>query len=207
MKITDLESLVAGHRAKVDAQKALAKDIKQKVAVSKKKIKSLNTDILRHQKALEVIKEVGKKTEESIQLHISSITSLALDSIMDDPYELILEFVERRDKIECDIFFKRGDKLLTPLESSGYGAVDIAAFAMRTAMWKMQSPQKRNTLVLDEPFKNLDKTKQEKASQMLKKISHDMGIQFIIVTHEEQLTQAADKIFEVVKKGKISKIK
>lgn len=32
---------------------------------------------------------------------------------------------------------------------------------------------------------------------MIKEISNKLGIQFIIVTHEETLTEAADKVFEV----------
>ena len=41
---------------------------------------------------------------------------------------------------------------------------------------------------------------------MIKEISQKLGIQFIVVTHENALTESADKIFEVsIKKG-ISKI-
>lgn len=202
----NFENSIQKHRLRVNEQKAVLVHLKKEVAQHKQKVKELKKSIPLHEKALEVVKEIGRKTQEAIQIHISSIASLALDSVMEDPYQLVLDFVERRDKIECDIFFKREDQLLSPLDSSGYGAVDIASFAIRIAIWKMQNPQKRNTIILDEPFKNLDKTKQEKASYILKRISHELGIQFIIVTHEDKLTQAADKIFQVSKKGRVSHV-
>ena len=61
-------------------------------------------------------------------------------------------------------------------------------------------------IVLDEPFRYLSENYQGLASQMIKEISVKLGIQYLIVTHEEELTESADKIFNVsIKKG-ISKI-
>ena len=93
------------------------------------------------------------------------------------------------------------------MEASGGGTVDVAAFALRIASWSMQNPKSNNTIVLDEPLKNLDASLQEKGSIMLKEVSKRLGIQFIIVTHEEVLTSFADKVFPVKIKNLISKIK
>jgi DNA repair exonuclease SbcCD ATPase subunit len=61
----------------------------------------------------------------------------------------------------------------------------------------MQHPRNRNTIILDEPLKNLSADLQEKGSAMLKEISKRLNIQFIIVTHEETLTAYADRVFKV----------
>lgn len=156
----------------------------------------------RHEEAREILRGVGLETQKQLQYHISDITSLALEAVFPDPYELVAEFVQRRNKTECDLYFSRNGDRVDPLGASGGGSVDIAAFALRIASWSMQHPKRRNTIVLDEPLKNLSVDKQERASQMLKEISTKLNLQFIIVTHETTLAEYADKIFTVkLKKG------
>jgi DNA repair exonuclease SbcCD ATPase subunit len=157
--------------------------------------------------AREILKQVGLKTQEQLQYHIGDITSLALGAIFeDDPYELKVSFVQRRNKTECDLLFVRNDNEIRPIDSSGGGAVDVASFALRVASWSMKHPKTRNTIILDEPMRFLSEDRQEQASKIIKEISQKLGIQFIIITHEPNLAIHADKIFEVkIRKG-VSKL-
>lgn len=167
-----------------------------------------NTRSLRqHEQANEIVKQVGLKTQQSLQYHISDITSLALDAIFSDPYELKVEFVERRNKTECDITFVRDGFEENPIDESGVGAVDIASFALRIASWSMIKPRTRNVIILDEPFRYLSEDHQEQASLMLKEISQRLNIQFIIVTHNEMLASFADRMFKVTKSRKTKRSK
>ena len=162
--------------------------------------------LIRHEKAREIVREVGLKTQQQLQFHISDITSLALEAVFPDPYELKVEFVQRRNKTECDLLFVRDDMEIDPIEASGVGAIDVAAFALRIASWSMMRPHSRNVIILDEPFRFLSTNYQEQASNMIKEISDKLGLQFIIITHEENLTPSADRIFQVKKRGKVSKV-
>jgi len=165
-------------------------------------VKESNRDLRRHEQAREIIKEVGLKTQQQLSFHISDITSLALEAVFDNPYELVAEFVQRRNKTECDLYFIRDGEKLDPLSASGGGAVDVAAFALRIASWSMQRPKSRNTILLDEPLRFLSVDHQEKASMMIKHLSEKLHIQFIIITHVPMLTSCADKVFEThIKKG------
>lgn len=156
-----------------------------------------------HEQAREIIRAVGLETQQQLQFHVSDITSLALESVFNDPYQLKMEFVQRRNKTECDLLFVKGDSELDPLTASGGGAVDVAAFALRIASWSMAHPRTRATIILDEPLRFLSADNQERASQMIKELSQRLGLQFIIVTHESVLASYADKVFEVsIKKGK-----
>jgi len=157
----------------------------------------------RYEEAREIIREVGIKTQQQLQYHISDITSLALEAVFDDPYTLAVEFVQRRNKTECDLYFVRKEEKVNPLDASGGGAVDVASFALRIASWSMNHPHSHNTIILDEPLRFLSADLQERASQMIKELSDKLGLQFIIVTHEPILANYADKTFEVtIHKGK-----
>lgn len=191
-------------RNKLEQKKGQRDRIQKELDTLSDQITEVRRDVIRHQEAREIIRKVGLATQQQLQYHISDITSLALGDVFDDPYELQVEFVQRRNKTECDIFFTRDEEKIDPIMASGGGAVDVAAFALRIAAWSMQSPRTRNTIILDEPFKFVDKRtdRLERASEMVKELSDRLGLQFIIVTHEETLASYADKTFNVeLRKG------
>jgi predicted ABC-type transport system involved in lysophospholipase L1 biosynthesis ATPase subunit len=63
-------------------------------------------------------------------------------------------------------------------------------------------------MVLDEPgfYVNSEKGVQNLA-RMFSQLSQELGLQLIIVTCRPLLTARADRIFEVVKKGRVSSAK
>lgn len=158
-------------------------------------------ELHRHEEALEIVRAVALQTQQQLSYHIGDITSLALNGIFPDPYTLQVEFVQRRNKTECDLYFLRNEEKIDPLSAAGGGAVDIASFALRIASWAMLSPRSRNVIVLDEPFKHLSEDLLPLAGEVLQEISTKMNLQFIIVTHSEELTDCADKVFKVTMKG------
>jgi DNA repair exonuclease SbcCD ATPase subunit len=168
----------------------------------KKSNKIKENELNQYTMAREVIQVVGEMTTKQIEYHINDITSLAMEAVFPNSYFIQLEFLQRRNKTECDIYFTRNGVKFDPLTASGGGAVDIASFALRIASWSLNTPHSRNTIILDEPLRFLSKEYREKASYMIKEISKKLKIQFIIVTHDPVLTAYADKIFEVnINKG------
>jgi ABC-type spermidine/putrescine transport systems, ATPase components len=189
-------------RNKIEQEKGKKAQIEKNLADALLLLREKKRALHHHEQAREIIREVGLKTQQSLQFHISNITSLALESVFFDPYELKAEFVQRRNKTECDLYFLRDGNRIDPLSASGVGAVDVASFALRIASWSMERPRSLPVIVLDEPFRFLSADYQEQASLMVKEISQKLGIQFIIVTHEQILASNADRIFEVkIKKG------
>jgi len=195
------------YRQSLERQRGKKLQVEQDISDLKEKLVDIKRDLRRHEQAHIIIRTVGLETQQQLQFHISDITSLALEAVFPDPYELKVEFVERRNKTECDLRFVRDGEELNPMTSSGVGAVDVASFALRIASWSMERPRTRNVIILDEPFKFLSENYQDQASSMLKELSSRLGLQFIIVTHEPILASYADRTFEVrVRKGK-SKVK
>ena len=190
-------------RNRLEQQKGQKFQVEQSLSKLQEELRGKKRSLIRHEKAREIVRAVGMATQKQLQFHISDITSLALEAVFPDPYSLEVEFVQRRNKTECDLYFVRDGMKVDPLTASGVGAVDVATFALRIASWSMAMPRSRNTIILDEPFRYLSEDYQEKASSMLKEISDKLGIQFIIVTHEQILAEHADKIFEVkIRNGK-----
>lgn len=199
-KLTELKKL---YERQIGKREQIENDIhvlQTETRRNRKKVKHLET-------AHEIVKIVGGETQQQLQYHISDITSLSLESVFTNPYKLIMNFEERRGKIECDLLFERDGNIIKPKDSAGFGQMDIASFALRVAAWSMQSPRTRPTILIDEPFKNLSERFHEPASQMVKELSDKLKIQFILTTHIPVLSEYADKVFNVKLKNKISQVK
>jgi DNA repair exonuclease SbcCD ATPase subunit len=193
-------------RNKLEQQKGQRIQVEKNLETLDASLSENKRSLIKHEKAREIIREVGLRTQQQLQFHISDIVSLAMDAVFVNPYELKVDFVQRRNKTECDLKFVRGDMEIDPIEASGVGAIDVASFALRIASWSMMRPHSRNVIILDEPFKHLSTNYQEQASAMIKEISNKLNLQFIIVTHEENLIPSADRVFQVsIRKG-ISKV-
>jgi DNA repair exonuclease SbcCD ATPase subunit len=194
-------------RNQLEQQKGRRNQIQESLTLLQKDTGECKRSLHRHEQAREIVRNVGMETQKQLQYHISDITSLALEAVFNDPYELKVEFVQRRNKTECDLLFVRGDMEIDPISASGVGAVDVAAFALRIASWSMMNPHTRNVIIMDEPFKHLSVDLQDKASAMIKEISNKLNLQFIIVTHDPTLASYADRVFEVSIKNGVSRIK
>lgn len=193
---------IQDYRNKLERKKGQRDQLVSSMNETKQKMEGLEKDSRNIEKAKLILQEVAKRTQQQLEYHISEIVTLALASVYEEPYEFTIDFVVRRGKTEADLYFVKNGEREEPLEASGGGVADIASFALRVAMWNLQNPKSRNTLVLDEPLKFLSRNYQVKASKMIKEISNKLGLQIVMVSHSQELIEGADKTFSLsIEKG------
>lgn len=173
-----------------------------------KKQEFLKKEIEISKEAQIIINAVSKTTQEEFSYRITEPVSLALAAVYEnDPYKMVAQFeIAGRGVSECKLGFERNGNVITPKEASGGGPIDIASYALRLGSLSLTKPKGRNILILDEPFKWVQRDKMELAGQMLKETSKKLGIQIIMISHIPELMTFADKIFDVsIHKEKIDK--
>jgi DNA repair exonuclease SbcCD ATPase subunit len=111
-------------------------------------------------------------------------------------YEFELRFERKRNRTEArPVLIKDGHEILNPYDKSetdnksseSGGVLDIAGFVCQIAAITLHKPALRPIMAMDEPFKNLSVEYRDGARQMIEMLSRDFGIQFLIVTHMEEL--------------------
>lgn len=168
---------------------------------------ALAVQATRLEQARVIIQMVATETQKELEFHISELGTAALSTVFhQDPYSVQLAFVPKRGRTEAEITFARHGSSVEPISCSGGGAVDVAAFALRVSLWSLARPRTNNTLILDEPFRNLSRDLAEQASALLKEISSNLGLQLIVVSHDPALIAKADRVFVVERKGAVSKV-
>lgn len=150
------------------------------------------------EKAQVFLQKVAQDTQNQLRFHIKDIVQLCLDTIW--PGEVVFDvlFEINRGKTEARLIFVVDGEEVDPLDADGGGLVQVAAFALRVAVWTLGTT--RNSIVLDEPFVALSDNLQPLAAEVIKELSDKLGLQFIMVTHRKELTGIADRIFEVNRK-------
>lgn len=141
------------------------------------------------------LQEVAKKTQEQLRFHITDIVQLALDTCFPNRYTFDVVFEIKRGKTEAKLVFVSEGEETDIMEAAGGGLVDLSALALRIVSWSLG--QTDDVLILDEPFKHLSEDLQPLAAEVLAEVSKELKLQFIIITHRPEITDIADKIFDV----------
>ncbi len=196
-------SSIQSLRNKLEYRKGQRDKIQDTINSLKAKIKTDKQNLVRHEHALEIVKQVGLATQKQLEYHLSEQVSLAMEAVFDDPYELIVNFLEKRGKTEVDLLFSRRGLTFSPMGNAGGGAIDIGSLALRIAYWAIREDKKvRPLLLLDEPFSRLKgQNANQRALAIIREISHQLGLQIIMISDErvsrEDIIANADRVFQV----------
>ena len=189
--------------------KGMKIQIEKDLESNKLLLQKTNERMKRLEDAQTFLQKVAQETQEHLKFKIEDIVNLALETCFPNEYTFRLNFNISRGKTEAELVFlsQSSDRPIDPMNASGGGVVDIACFALRIASYVLEQGID-NVIVLDEPMKFVSKDLLDSAGEILKVLSTKLGLQIIMVTHENKFIDIADKVFEVKKdeKGR-SKIK
>jgi DNA repair exonuclease SbcCD ATPase subunit len=180
--------------------KAIAKrDIYQeKVQTSTKVLAELKEKALDIEEAQTVLQLIAKQTQENIRYKLEDIVNLSLSTVFGSRYRFEIKFEIKREQTEASLVLFDGVNEIDPIESNGGGINDVLSFALRIALLIIS--KNRRILILDEPMKFISADLREFCYELMAKLSHDLGIQIICVTHEEELKSKADLVYKVGQK-------
>ena len=152
------------------------------------------------EEAQALLQATAKEVQSKVSLKVSKLVSSALHGVFPDPYSLELEFVPKRGRTEAQLTFMKGNKTYDPMDSSGGGPIDVAAFSLRVALWSLNKDRLSPVLFLDEPFRNVSRDLQPQAAELLKRVSKRLKLQMVVVTHNKEISERADRVFRVCRR-------
>lgn len=127
---------------------------------------------------------------------IQNITSMGLSQIFDEPMELKIEQVVRARRVEMDIKVRTGNLETPILEARGGGLAAVAGFLLRVSVLLL-TPGARKLIILDEVFAMLSEDYLERTAYFLKELCDKTGLQLILVTHQTEFAEAADRVIRI----------
>lgn len=137
--------------------------------------------------AQQIVQAVAETIQEEAHDRIAGVVSRCLAAVFDEPYEFKIQFERIRGRTEARLLFVRDGQAINPIDSSGGGVVDVAAFALRISCLMLARPACRRIVILDEPFKFVSADRRGRVRAMLEGLCQDLTIQFVMVTHITEL--------------------
>lgn len=180
------------HRKKLDELLTRRKLVAEQLEKEKADLALTEDDISATVEAQGIVQHVAQEVQQQANQRIASVVTRCLESVFEEEaYEFRIDFERKRSKTEARISFVRDSLEVDPLTASGGGVVDVASFALRLACLLLSKPPLRRLIVLDEPFKHLSVEYRPRIRTLLKVLSEDFDVQFVLVTHLRDLETGA----------------
>ena len=151
------------------------------------------------ERAREILVNALLGTQEKLKLFVEDVVTLALSAIYGNECSFELEYVTRRNQVEAIPWIVINGERFSPRDEVGGGVLDIAALALRMAVWAITEPRPAATFLLDEPSKFLSADLQVEFGRMLSELADSLGAQFIVVTHSPAVAEFAGMAYNVDK--------
>ena len=156
--------------------------------------------------AREVLSTTGILAQQQTKGVIEQLVTEALHTVCGPEYSFEIVDEIARNKAESFLYIVKDGHRQEMKDELGGTTIDVVSFVLRTVMWALQVKKTAHTFILDEPGKYISKDRLPMFGNLIRHLSEMLGLQFIIVSHEEELIEFADKAFKVTQKKGISSV-
>lgn len=189
---------------------------KQKASFYDEQIKSLlqeiksidkNKDITI--KAKELLQATAEAREYDIKSQVEELVSRGLQAVFSrSDYRFTISLVMKRGRLSLEYWWEEeinNQTIKIPITAQSGGVIDVTVMLLRIVFLSLMD-NKAKFIALDEPFKHLSAEYLPAVAQLMRELHELLGLQIILITHKEEFTQSADKIFAVRKINSNTKI-
>jgi DNA repair exonuclease SbcCD ATPase subunit len=187
-QLDSLKSWFDGQMAKLDY---ITSSLKEREEALEKENAHLDLLLVARDK----ISEIGVVVQERIKGYVEEVMTEGLREVLGSSFSFKIDFQVNRNKPEVFLYVcKDGEEYSPAGDELGGGVLDITSFLFRLVIDALSNRSRNKAVfILDEPFKFLGKEHFGGISKLLLRLVKDLNIQFIMVTHEEELAELADK--------------
>lgn len=182
--------------------------LKEFIAQNEDKLKLLENNILNYEKSKTIINDIILKTRNEAIKFIENVVNCALLDVFQNPnLKLKLQLNTEGAKTSISTFIEEDGQLYDIESGRGGGLRDLVSTAILICCRTLVKPKIQLPLLLDESFKFLHSTKDNKfkknAFKFLQDVANKLDIQIILITGEEDkdAIEAADNVIYISKKN------
>lgn len=200
----DIETLaqrVASNRRELDSALGEARAVLSRGKELENEILRLTTENETLEQVAVLLNSLGEERQAQAQGTIETLVTEGLQTIFDD--SLTFHIVSTQKAKTSGIEFVVRSALSTTavetpvMEARGGGLSATIGFLLRTVVMLLSASERReNLLVLDETFAHVSAEYLESLGQFLRQIVDRSGIQILLVTHQPEFLEHADKAYK-----------
>ena len=185
-------------REKITGTKAIRADKLRLLSRLKAERETLTQAKIDSDNMLAIARKAAGLVQDSLAEKFSGIVSRALATVFDEPMKFVIEFVERRNVSECDLWIEQNGERYDILRSTGGGVADVCSVCLQMAFVLLSDVDR--VLIVDEIARHVDSEAQDRFAAVLSELCKELGFTILTVTHAPAFQEVADRVFHVSKK-------
>lgn len=178
----------------LEAERGMVEDM---LDVEAAKARAAQADLAEITQTLGHLRALEDTWRENFRKSLEAVVSQGATSVMGKPTQILLTSSTFRDVTSLSMTIKQGT-LVTPVEGARGGSlIQVLSVLLEVLMTISVTPPLAMTLILDEPFGMVSKHYRPAVSALITELNDKLGIQFIIVTQEDDYVDCAQLAYEV----------
>lgn len=201
--LTNLSVRVRARRRELDSVAGQANALRAREEELLAEMVRLSADIVSHEKATTLLNSIGEEKQYAAQEAIEQLVTRGLQTIFDDSLSFhILQSVKaRRAEVSFVVRSTLSDGSVVDtdvMDARGGGLAATVGFLLRLVVMLLKTDTRTdNVLVLDETFAHVSDEYLPSLGEFLRKIVDKTGVQIILVTHQPEFVEHADKVYRL----------
>lgn len=208
MDIKAFESTAKSLQTNVVIARQNKANVEKEIQTLQAKAKALEDMNMQLNQVIAILTQAATTSRDNARGHFEKIITDALQFVTQSrDYEFIIQELPNRAKASYEFFIKSTvngvECIQKPEDANGGGFVDIISVAAKYAYLEIFNDPKimSSTLLYDEPGKMISEQMSIKFAEYIKFLGSHYNRQTIMITHNENLSNVADKTY-IVKKNR-----
>lgn len=204
-RINELENNVDQLKTFLSRESGKRDRLLEEIKENQKKIEEADKKIDLLEKVNLVFKKSSEFARDQAKNQIENLVTNCLQFIFNSNIRFEIEISESYGKPNAEFYviteFDDNTIKTKPEISRGGGIVDIVSLALRISFLQVHNPQIEGPLILDEPAKHVSEEYIYNVAEFLKETSKMFDRQIIMITHNNYLSEFADRAYRIELRG------
>lgn len=207
--IDELTVAIRRKRRELDEREGARKSLLALKDSHTAEVAGLSTAIVELDKTATLLTSIGEDQQLKAQESIEKLVTEGLQTIFDDTlsFHILQKVSGKNATVEFKVRTALPDNRVVEtdvLDARGGGLAAVIGFLLRVVVMLLeQDGQKEKILILDETFAHVSEDYLAPLGEFLKELKNETGVQIILVTHQQEFTDHADKVYRFsIKDGK-----
>lgn len=172
--------------------------VKKNAMERQQAFQSVRTELVRqveeNEQAKIVLQAIEQVQHVQLKEKVEGLVTFALRTIFEREIKFEVEFDARGHQAEARFRVRdERDNALSIRTAHGGGLLVVASFVLRVVVLLSIRPALRPLIVMDEPFGHVSEQYREKLIEFVRNMAESAGLQFLLVTHLQDLAAIGDK--------------
>ena len=162
-----------------------------------------------YEEARTALEEMEKSWRRQFEEKLAALVSHGLTAVFGEETRIFIETSTKRGATSMALKIEQGGvELGDIIDSTGGSIVSVLSVLLRVMLTVSVRPPLRRLIVLDEPLHGaVDPSHIPTFGTLLRELADRLDLQFIVVAHETDLEEYADRVYEVVKSDGVAHVR